>query len=252
VSVTVRHSKTLIAPDSGTEDKVYGVDYVALDSHVITGLGTAAEASTSDFDAAGVASAAVVAHEAASDPHPVYLTQAEADALFLTPAEGNAAYDAIGAAAAVAAAAVLDGDAAAGDLGGAYPSPTVTQARGLRETTGPTTLALGAVADGEFLRRVGATVVGASPGAGSFTATQATVTLPYVSTRHSVSVTDANVSSSSKIILSLAGVAETDTNASDSIDVLSMMAVPATGSFLFQALFLTPIGGPLKINYAVG
>jgi len=50
--------------------------------------------------------------------------------------------------------------AASGDLGGNYPSPTVTQARGLRETSGPTTLVVGAVADGQILKRVGATVVG--------------------------------------------------------------------------------------------
>jgi hypothetical protein len=51
--------------------------------------------------------------------------------------------------------------AASGDLGGTYPSPTVTQARGLRETSGPTTLTLGAVADGQVLQRSGSTVVGA-------------------------------------------------------------------------------------------
>lgn len=50
---------------------------------------------------------------------------------------------------------------AGGDLGGSYPSPTVTQARGLLETSGPTTLTLGAVADGQVLRRSGSTVVGA-------------------------------------------------------------------------------------------
>ena len=51
--------------------------------------------------------------------------------------------------------------AASGDLGGTYPSPTVTQARGLRETTGPTTLTMGAVSDGQMLKRSGSTIVGA-------------------------------------------------------------------------------------------
>jgi hypothetical protein len=51
----------------------------------------------------------------------------------------------------------------AGQLGGTVSSPDV---RGLRETSGPTLLALGAVADGEYLRRSGATVVGGTPAAG--------------------------------------------------------------------------------------
>ena len=51
--------------------------------------------------------------------------------------------------------------AASGDLGGTYPSPTVTQARGLRESAGPTTLTMGAVADGQVLKRSGSTIVGA-------------------------------------------------------------------------------------------
>lgn len=56
--------------------------------------------------------------------------------------------------------------AASGDLGGTYPSPTVTRARGLRETSGPTTLTLGAVADGETLVRSGSTIVGSAGGSG--------------------------------------------------------------------------------------
>lgn len=50
--------------------------------------------------------------------------------------------------------------AASGDLGGTYPSPTVTQARGLRETAGPTTLAMGAVPDGAKVHRYGSSLVG--------------------------------------------------------------------------------------------
>jgi hypothetical protein len=40
MAVTVTHSKTLISPDSGVEDKVYGSDYVDPASHSIAGLGT--------------------------------------------------------------------------------------------------------------------------------------------------------------------------------------------------------------------
>lgn len=53
-----------------------------------------------------------------------------------------------------------------GDLSGAAPNPTVIQARGLRETSGPTTLTMGAVADGEFLKRNGSSITSAAGGAG--------------------------------------------------------------------------------------
>jgi hypothetical protein len=52
----------------------------------------------------------------------------------------------------------------AGQLGGSEAAPDV---RGVRETAGPTLLALGAVADGDFLKRVGATVVGGQPAGGA-------------------------------------------------------------------------------------
>lgn len=54
--------------------------------------------------------------------------------------------------------------AAGGSLGGTYPNPSV---RKLRETGGPTTLTLGAIADGKYLKRSGSTVVGDTPAGGS-------------------------------------------------------------------------------------
>jgi hypothetical protein len=50
--------------------------------------------------------------------------------------------------------------AAGGDLSGSYPLPAV---KALTTTTGPTSLVVGAVANGEFLKRVGSTLVGATP-----------------------------------------------------------------------------------------
>lgn len=50
--------------------------------------------------------------------------------------------------------------AASGQLGGNYPGPDV---RGLRETSGPTNLTLGAIAIGQYVKRVGATLVGDNP-----------------------------------------------------------------------------------------
>lgn len=50
--------------------------------------------------------------------------------------------------------------AASGQLGGNYPGPDV---RGLRETSGPTNLTLGAIANGQYLKRSGTTIVGDNP-----------------------------------------------------------------------------------------
>jgi len=53
---------------------------------------------------------------------------------------------------------------ASGQLGGTYPGPDV---RGIRETTGPTLLTIGAIYDGQVLVRAGSTLIGSSTAGGA-------------------------------------------------------------------------------------
>jgi hypothetical protein len=62
--------------------------------------------------------------------------------------------------------------AAGGQLGGTYPDPDV---RGVRETGGPTELTMGAVADGQVLKRDGLTVVGETPVSAGTGATEGSI-----------------------------------------------------------------------------
>lgn len=59
--------------------------------------------------------------------------------------------------------AALISSTAGGDLAGTLPSPTVAK---ITTTTGPTSLTIGAVADGETLKRSGSSVIGYTPSGG--------------------------------------------------------------------------------------
>lgn len=131
---------------------------------------------THNHDAA-IASA-IATHEAASDPHTSYQRESEKGAangyagldagtkvpVAQLPTGSSASTVCIGNDARLSDSRAPNGSAT-GDLGGSYPGPTVTQARGLRESGG-TTLTMGAVADGEYLRRSGTSIVGGTPAGG--------------------------------------------------------------------------------------
>lgn len=137
---------------------VYEPANAAITTH-ISGTGSPHTAAGVGADAAGTAAAAVSAHDGLATPHAV-ATSVGGKAI---PAGGIA--DAGTLSTHTGAAAPHSGHVqVGGQIGGTAASPDV---RGLRTPTGPTLLTMGAVADGEYLRRVGADIVGGSPAGGT-------------------------------------------------------------------------------------
>lgn len=197
------------------------------------GLGTAATQASTAFDAAGVAAAAVAAHEAAGDPHPTYLTAVEGDAAYagITHASrhqsGGADPVKLDDLAATDDNTDLNASVAAHGLMQKYPGGTSNFLR----------------ADGSF----------AAPTASvAFTAT--TVTVPYGKQYQEVTVVDAAIASTSNVLVTWGMCTDADENTPDMDDV-EFKAVPATGSMLVRvsaAGALSRVGGAYKINYLVG
>lgn len=105
---------------------------------------------------------------------------------------------------------------AAGDLAGTYPNPEVAA---IHETSGPTQLTFGAIADGEFVKRVGSTLVGAAAGGSSdhkVAITGADTTADYL---------NAKISGSSGITLSVL-----NPGANEVLQIAGPAALPPNGS----------------------
>jgi hypothetical protein len=82
----------------------------------------------------------------------------------------------------------------------------------------------------------------------------ATITIPNGRGRleHIASVADVDITSGSKIQVSLAGGLNSDENDPELLDVLSLAAVPSTGTMNVIMAFGTRTSGPIKINYSIG
>ena len=144
---------------------------------------THVEADVTDLDHATPIAAAVAVHASLADPHPGYLTPAEhtaigdgaphhaqshnhsaaGDGTALTPVTVDASTS-------VSADHLYEHTATHGvDIDGVLCKDDAVETdaiRGLRETSGPTALTVGTITDGEYLKRVGATVVSGTPAGG--------------------------------------------------------------------------------------
>lgn len=217
-------------------------------------LGSAAAENVGAFDAAGTASSAVSTHVALPDPHTQYALQADLASVAITGAYASLSglptlFDGVYSSLANIPATFPPSAHKVSHQDGGSDELALDASQTTTGTFAMARLASGTPTGSKFVRDDGTLAV---PAGGSFAATQATVTLPYSSCTHSVNVVDATVTPASKIVLSLAGVPETDTNSGDAVDLIAMQAVPGSGAFTFQASFLTPAGGPLTINYGVG
>jgi hypothetical protein len=103
-----------------------------------------------------------------------------------------------------------------------------------------------------FLRADGTFAAPPGGGGGGASLTAVTATLPYGFGTREVTVTDAAVTATSKIVIGWGTVLDSDENTPEEPVVFS--AIPATGSF---RLLVTPtndrqpMGGAIKINYLV-
>jgi hypothetical protein len=240
--------------------------------------GTGAQLTTF-INAAGVAAAAVATHEAAGDPHPQYLTAAEGDTLFLTPAEGNAAYDALGAATAAVAAHEAAGNphpvyltqAEADALYAALVHATRHQAGGadpikLDDLAAPdnnTDLNASLTAHGlmqiypggttNFLRADG-TFAAPPGGSGTFAVTQVEVDFGTTPVESAIfTITDAGMTTAKHVIASLAYEAPTGKDLDElEMDTLSIVCGNGTGQFdmFIRSTDGSYLADKFKINYS--
>lgn len=184
------------------------------------------------YDALNAASAAVSAHEGAANPHPIYLTQAEADALYAALVHTHVLSDVTGLVAALAgkedagvAAALIDLHELTVDHP-AFIASGALHAKGMVPDPGVT------AGTSRFLREDATWA--APPGGGSLAVTETEVDLGSTPTwRGKFTITDANIGATSKVKVWQAPGPYTGkgTRADEcEMDWIQCHAVPAAGS----------------------
>lgn len=88
------------------------------------------------------------------------------------------------------------------------------------------------------------------PGGGTTTRVMATVPFPAKRSA-TVNVVDATILVTSRIVVCLAGSADSAENDADSVELLGLSAYAKTGSMDVRFNFLTPHAGSFPINYSV-
>lgn len=83
----------------------------------------------------------------------------------------------------------------------------------------------------------------------------ATITIPSdkggrIETR--LTVSDAEVTDTSKITVMLGNMGYSDENEAELLDIVALSAIPQSGSFIVSANFGARVAGPIKINYMIG
>lgn len=156
--------------------------------------------------------AAITAHEGASDPHPGYLTPAEAAGVYSPIGHSHVA------------ASITDFTEASQDVVGAM----VAAAGGsYNDAAGTITLPGGSVLKGT-----------------------ATVTVPANALEWTETVAATGVTGSNVAMICVAPHADSDENDAELLDIAAMSADPGTNTLTIDLAFLTPTQGAIKLNWS--
>lgn len=106
--------------------------------------------------------------------------------------------------------------------------------------------------DGSTTKFLNANGAYSTPAGGGASATRTVINASFPAQRtKKVNVVDATVTATSQVMAWVSGLAESNPNSGDMVDVHAIRATAKTGSFDLDLDFLTPWAGSLSIDYAV-